>query len=62
MLEDADVQCPYCGESFTTTVDCSAGSQTYIEDCQVCCQPIVFVLLTDHAGNMVALETRRDDE
>ena len=34
------VRCPYCGESFETSVDCSAGAFRYIEDCQVCCQPI----------------------
>ena len=32
--------CPYCGEPISLVVDSSAGSQTYIEDCQVCCQPI----------------------
>ena len=62
MLEDVDVQCPYCGESFTTIADYSAGSQTYIEDCQICCQPIVFVLHTDNTGNMVDLEAHREDE
>jgi transcription elongation factor Elf1 len=36
------IQCPYCGESFTTFVDLSQGDTTYIEDCQVCCQPIEF--------------------
>jgi hypothetical protein len=25
----------------------SGGDQTYIEDCQVCCRPITFVLQTD---------------
>lgn len=34
------VQCPYCGESFETSVDWSAGAFRYIEDCHVCCQPI----------------------
>ena len=34
------VHCPYCGESFETAVDGSAGAFRYIEDCQVCCQPI----------------------
>ena len=34
------VQCPYCGEAFETLADCSAGSATYIEDCQICCRPI----------------------
>ncbi|HVI09807.1 MAG TPA: CPXCG motif-containing cysteine-rich protein [Candidatus Binatia bacterium] len=33
-------QCAGCGEWNTTTVDESAGHrQTYVEDCQVCCQP-----------------------
>ena len=39
-VQPRTVQCPYCGESFETTVDVSAGSTSYIEDCQVCCQPI----------------------
>ena len=42
MLETVFVCCPYCGESFDTIVDVSAGSQDYIEDCYVCCRPIEF--------------------
>ena len=56
------VQCPYCGESFETNVDASAGSQEYIEDCQVCCRPIVFRIAADDDGNVTQVETRRDDE
>lgn len=37
------VSCPYCGEAFDTAVDFSAGSFRYVEDCQVCCQPIELV-------------------
>lgn len=33
--------CPYCGEPLSLLIDRSAGSQTYVEDCSVCCQPIV---------------------
>jgi len=44
MLETAEYDCPYCGETVETTVDLSGGDQTYIEDCQVCCKPIKFVL------------------
>ena len=35
-----DIHCPYCGEPIEILVDESAGSQRYIEDCQVCCRPI----------------------
>jgi len=44
VLSDYDIQCPYCGETITVMIDCSAPRQAYIEDCQVCCQPINFVV------------------
>lgn len=62
MLEDMRVECPYCGEDFETTVDCSAGSQRYIEDCPVCCRPIEFQAEVDGSDNLIALTTRRDDD
>jgi hypothetical protein len=62
MLEDVRVGCPYCGEDFDTLVDCSAGSQHYIEDCPVCCRPIEFEVKVDGDGNLVGLMTRRDDD
>jgi hypothetical protein len=55
------VECPYCGESFETVLDLSAGSASYIEDCRVCCQPIEFDLQTDSAGRLVELQLRRGD-
>lgn len=36
----ADVGCPYCGETITLFLDLSVDSQSYIEDCSVCCQPM----------------------
>jgi len=41
LLEERTISCPYCGESITVLIDCSLAEQSYIEDCQVCCQPIV---------------------
>lgn len=33
--------CPYCFEEISMLVDLSEdGTQTYIEDCEVCCRPI----------------------
>ena len=62
MLEDMQVECPYCGENFVTVVDCSAGSQCYIEDCPVCCHPIEFEAEVDGEGNLITLMTQRDDD
>jgi hypothetical protein len=55
------VECPYCGESFETPVETSSGSARYVEDCQICCQPIEFSLEVDHAGVLRSLSTLRSD-
>lgn len=39
MLEH-EFQCPYCWESITMLLDSSVSKQTYIEDCEICCNPI----------------------
>jgi Cysteine-rich CPXCG len=36
----ADVDCPYCGEDVTITLDPGSGAhQRYVEDCPICCRP-----------------------
>ena len=32
--------CPYCFERISMVLDTSVKSQTYVEDCEVCCHPI----------------------
>ena len=36
------IACPYCLEQIEIVVDLSTGSQKYVEDCEVCCGPILF--------------------
>jgi hypothetical protein len=55
------VHCPYCGEAFETGIDTSAGSCTYVEDCQVCCQPIEMELHVNDDGTLRELVARRGD-
>ncbi|MEO0901794.1 MAG: CPXCG motif-containing cysteine-rich protein [Bacteroidota bacterium] len=33
-------QCPYCWEEISFLLDNSVPNQTYVEDCEVCCNPI----------------------
>jgi hypothetical protein len=41
-LEDTYyLACPYCLEHLGFLVDLTAGSQEYVQDCEVCCQPIL---------------------
>ena len=37
-------QCPYCWEEVSMLLDTSVTDQTYVEDCEVCCNPIEFNL------------------
>lgn len=39
-MEEYYFLCPYCGEEISVLLDLSCHSQTYIEDCEVCCRPI----------------------
>jgi len=43
-LFDTSIDCPYCGEQISVTVEILDEPQEYIEDCQVCCRPITFII------------------
>ena len=48
MHNTTEYTCAYCGETNLAFVDLSAGTQqSYVEDCQVCCQPNVLFLQID---------------
>ena len=54
------IDCPYCGESFETHADLSAGSQHYVEDCAVCCRPIEVRLEVGDDDELVAVRVGTD--
>ena len=37
--------CPYCNAQISMLLDISVPQQRYIEDCEVCCNPIEFDLM-----------------
>jgi hypothetical protein len=41
------ISCPYCGEQIEVLVDGSQSEQSYIEDCFVCCRPILLNVQVD---------------
>lgn len=60
-LESVIQHCPYCGERIELLVDTSEGEQSYVEDCQVCCQPIaISVWLNDDEVLTVNVFTEND--
>ncbi len=60
MIELVTIDCPYCGESFATQADVSAGSQSYVEDCAVCCRPIEIAISVDDAGELSGVRVKTD--
>ena len=46
------ISCPYCGEIVEVVLDPSVDSQEYIEDCFVCCRPMVLTVTADGRGGM----------
>ena len=61
MSPEKRICCPYCGETVTIIVDESVPDQTYIEDCEVCCRPIVMHATVDDDGH-VMVDVRTDSE
>jgi hypothetical protein len=51
-LIEETISCPYCGELINVLINAEDDSQQYIEDCQVCCRPITFVVSTDMVGDL----------
>ena len=50
LISEQRCHCPFCAEPITIVVDFSAGSQLYVEDCQVCCQPMEVAVAVDPDG------------
>jgi hypothetical protein len=45
------VDCPSCGESNEIALDPGSGSgQEYVEDCQVCCRPMLMYVTYERDG------------
>lgn len=62
MFDSVEVICPYCGESFDTTMDTLAEDSEYTEDCPVCCQPILFIVRYDVHTGRTEFHVRRENE
>ena len=60
-LTDKSIGCPYCGETINVLIDSSDMEQQYIEDCQVCCKPINF-LISESINGDITVNVYSEDE
>lgn len=53
--------CAYCGEPNLTFIDWSGGNnQSYVEDCQVCCQPNVLYIRLDEETLEIEIDSESE--
>jgi hypothetical protein len=44
-MEELFITCPHCWQQVSILVDLSiSGRQSFVEDCEVCCNPLAFEL------------------
>ncbi|WP_317928609.1 CPXCG motif-containing cysteine-rich protein [Halioxenophilus sp. WMMB6] len=60
-LSEQRIYCPYCGESIDVFIDAAELGDEYIEDCQVCCRPIIFSP-TQAADGSVTVTVRAEND
>ncbi|CAL2079502.1 CPXCG motif-containing cysteine-rich protein [Tenacibaculum sp. 190524A05c] len=53
-------QCPYCWEEISMLLDRSV-SETYIEDCEICCNPMQVSTVFEH-NELVNFEVRNIEQ
>ncbi len=50
--------CPYCAQRISMVIEELYGAQTYVEDCEVCCNPIEISYEVDD-GKVVSLHAEK---
>lgn len=60
-IYEKSISCPYCGEHLEVLINTEDLSQEYIEDCQVCCRPITFLVSTARDGELTISVYSEDD-
>ncbi|MFC0676777.1 CPXCG motif-containing cysteine-rich protein [Lysobacter korlensis] len=55
------VKCPYCGEYTVLSIEPVAEDQRYVEDCSVCCRPMMVDVHVDEDGvPLVTVESENE--
>ena len=61
IIDTVYISCPYCGEQIELLIDCSVNMQEYIEDCEICCKPIILEVNID-GNNNISVTAQHENE
>ncbi|WP_178983638.1 CPXCG motif-containing cysteine-rich protein [Winogradskyella helgolandensis] len=56
-MDEYFFQCPYCWERISMLIDLSQSHQNYIEDCEICCNPMQITAAIKYQ-NIVSFEAK----
>ncbi len=59
-VKEVQVSCPFCAAPITILIDTSVRTQKYVEDCEVCCRPMIIRYQTER-GEITALNVEREE-
>lgn len=59
LLIEHSFTCPHCWAAISTLVDLSVPEQEYVEDCEVCCRPIL-IRCSAVGGVLLGFEVEAD--
>jgi len=60
VIQFETITCPYCWEPIEITLDLTVESQQHVEDCSVCCRPIV-VRYSTADGELASLDVAAEN-
>lgn len=61
MNEQIEFTCPYCGEmNYADVFIPEVKSQSFIQDCEVCCRPVEIIIKIGNEGN-IFIDVKSDD-
>lgn len=61
MIDSIEIRCPHCGETITLALDPSEGDHARVEDCAVCCSPMVVTVSGVTSGHPT-VSVKRDND
>jgi len=62
VIQFETITCPYCWEPIEITLDLTVESQQQVEDCSVCCRPIVVRYSTADGEHIVGWDKRTEEQ
>ncbi len=59
--DQTTICCPYCGEATDVHVDIDGDADELVEDCTVCCRPLLLHVEYDEEGNPIVSAARESE-